>query len=127
MASCHSEQPANHFPSTSNCSSEPFFYEDPQVPAQSFQNSVYTEVDSSYGAYQNYNYSAVQEHLQYPNQNWNSVTSHQHHVYQVRNENLKKIKSILTLAGKVINLLSTSIFLKNAERSEAKSAKLRFA
>jgi len=34
---------------------------------------------------------------------------------------------ILTLAGKVTNLLSASVSLKMAERSEAKSAKRSFA
>jgi len=38
-----------------------------------------------------------------------------------------RIKIKLTLAGKVTNSLSTSIFLKMAERSEAKSAKRSFA
>ena len=63
------------------------FYEDPQT-IQSFQNSIYPEVDASYGAYQQYDYGAGNmispEHMQYQEQNWNSMPTPSQQMYQER-------------------------------------------
>ena len=64
------------------------FYEDPQT-IQSFQNSIYPEVDASYGAYQQYDYGTGNnmispEHMQYQGQNWNSMATPSQQIYQER-------------------------------------------